>query len=106
MTNYEWLDLIPYGWQKCAKEMIDKCIAIDPSYRIIDLKEKWGEMRVYSECNTTKWEEIDKIERHYQDISATLCCNCGHQATKLSKPWILPWCDDCGIEEEKFYERF
>ena len=85
--------------------MINRCEALDPTYQIIEMKEKWGEMRVISECNNEYREQIDDIEQYYQGVSATLCCKCGKPATKLSRGWILPWCDECGIDEDKYYAR-
>lgn len=44
-ANYEWLFLIPEGWVQITQQMIEECEAIDPTYRICDLKEK-GELLI------------------------------------------------------------
>ena len=35
----------------------------------------------------------DIIEK-YEDISGRICAKCGKPATKISRGWICPWCDD------------
>ena len=116
VDNYEWLGCIPEGWEELARQMIQKCEAINPTYTIEDLKEKFGSLRVYSyikDYNDDDWmipscndEEIGKIEEKYEAISARTCCKCGAPAVKYSTGWILPFCDKCGDKEEKFYKRF
>ena len=99
-NNYEWLDLIPQGWVNIARKMIQECEAIDPTYTIMDMKEKWGHLDVYSytqldeDCFAHP-ESIHNIEQRYWDISAKTCCRCGAPATKMSKGWVLPFCDNC-----------
>ena len=116
INNYDWLNLIPPGWENLARKMIQECEAINPSYQIADMKEKWGELRVYSfikDYDDNDWlipshndEEIDKIEIKYIEQSSKICCICGKPATKFSTGWICPYCDNCGDKDEKFYKRF
>ena len=106
MSNYEWLNLIPQGWVNLARKMVEECEAIDPSYHICDLKEKWGILDITSNYDMTYWREIDIIENKYEELSARTCCICGKPATKISTGWICPFCDDCGTKDEKFYKRF
>ena len=93
--NYEWLGLIPFGWEQIARKMIQECELIDPSYEISDLKEKWGCLTVYSSCSSDVYPEIEEIEEKYRKISKTICCRCGRKATHTSKGYILPFCDSC-----------
>ena len=115
-ANYEWLFLIPEGWMKIAQQMIEECEAINPTYTIEDMKEKWGELRVVSyikDYNDDEWllpasndKEIEEIENKYIAQSRKTCCICGAPTTKVSTGWICPYCDDCGDKDEKFYKRF
>ena len=116
VDNYKWLGCIPKGWEELARQMIQECEAINPTYTIEDLKEKFGSLRVYSyikDYNDDDWmipscndEEIGKIEEKYEAISVRTCCQCGAPAVKYSTGWILPWCDKCGDEKEQYYEKF
>lgn len=117
VNNYEWIEWsVPDGWKELTRKMIAECEAINPTYTIEDLKEKFGSLRVYSyikDYNDSDWmipacndEEIEKIEEQYVILSQYTCCRCGKPATKVSTGYILPWCDECGIDEEKYYKRF
>lgn len=103
IDNYGWLNLIPCGWISLAQEMIKKCENIDSEYKIYDLKEKWGKLSIFSNAST---DIISNIEQQTEEISAKICCVCGQPVTKISTGWALPWCDKCGIDEEKYYKRF
>ena len=106
MKNVDWVINLPRGWSTLAYKMIKECETIDPTYCIYDLKEKWGTLDVIASCDMTYWREIDMIENKYEELSAKTCCSCGQPAVKYSTGWILPWCDKCGTEDEKFYKRF
>lgn len=95
MSNYEWIELLPDGWHSLAKAMIDECMAADPTYRIIELKEKWGQMRVYSECATGCFSAIEAIEERYESKTGKVCVKCGAPATHYTTGWILPICNNC-----------
>jgi len=115
--NYDWLEFsIPKGWIELGRKMIEECEAINPTYTIEDMKEKYGSLRVYSfiqDYNDPEWQipacndkEIHEIEDKYERLSFRTCCECGKPATKYSTGWICPFCDDCGDKDEKFYKRF
>ena len=105
INNYDWLNLIPEGWEKLGRAMIEECEAINPSYQIEDMTEKWGELRVISyiqDYNDNEWffpscndKEIEEIENKYIEQSRKTCCICGKPATKMSAGWICPYCDKC-----------
>ena len=104
INNYEWLDnCFPKGWHELGHKMIEECEAAEPDFEIIDLKEKWGMIRM---CAYPCTDEILEIEHYYERLSARTCCKCGKPATKTSTGWILPWCDDCGDKGEQYYKRF
>ena len=39
--------------------------------------------------------KISDIINKYTELSYRTCCVCGKPATKISKGWICPYCDDC-----------
>ena len=102
VDNSRWLELIPPGWVELARKMLDEISEINPSYKVEDMKEKWGTLRVYG------WDEDEptyEIIRKYEQMSARTCCICGTPAVKISTGYILPFCDKCGKDEEKYYKR-
>ena len=113
--NYEWLEFsIPKGWMELGRKMIEECEAINPTYTIEDMKEKYGSLKVMSftfNYDGSEWhpsydKEIEEIERRYEELSSRTCCECGKPATKYSTGWICPYCDNCGNKGEQYYERF
>ena len=100
------LDSMPKGWRKAFGIQMCKEIKKELKqhhylykYRIMQIKEKFGTLRWYDNGspNGCVYEIIDK----YEDISYHTCINCGSPATKISKGWISPYCDNC-IGDRKY----
>ena len=91
---------MPSGWKKAfglqmceeIKQELLKTKGLIFKYRITQIKEKFGGLRWYDQ-NTTN--EILSIIAKYEDLSYKTCISCGKPATKISKGWISPYCDDC-----------
>lgn len=102
--NYEYteLDDMPDGWriafgEQMCEELKDALVAeggteLLNSYRISQIKEKYGELRWYDFGNTKKGYDI--INK-YAHLSEHTCIKCGAPATQISTGWISPWCDEC-----------
>jgi ribosomal protein L37AE/L43A len=60
------------------------------SYRILQIKEKFGGLRWYTNVDT---EDTMRIVSQYEDISEHTCIVCGDKATYRSTGWICPYCD-------------
>lgn len=103
MDNYEWLKIIPPGWYKIGRAMIDECMAIDPTYTIDDLKEKWGTLRVYSSYDDKYMDEIFQIENFYCAVISDFCAQCGNEADKELN-WATPLCKNCYKEINKWQD--
>lgn len=103
--SYTELDAMPEGWriafgEKICEEILQELNKIEDeqvrfSYRIIQIKEKYGYLRWYCNWDT---DEISKIIRKYEKFSERTCVKCGAPATKISLGWISPWCDECAKE--------
>ena len=97
-TYTEW-DAVEPGWNKAfGKQYLkdlkkqlkkDKCLY---TWRITDIKEKWGRFHLY--CNWGSKELYELIDK-YEDLSWNTCINCGKPSTHISKGWILPYCEEC-----------
>ena len=105
-----WADEIPIGWRDSFFEnMCDDLIAALGNYinefEIVQLKEKYGSMRLYwnwKNENIFTEEQIHNLTNTIQDviskyetISYHTCVRCGKPSIDYTKPWILPVCDDC-----------
>lgn len=122
IKNYDYsfteLDDMPDGWriafgeQFCAdiQHELDKLkpeVAAD--FRVLQIKEKFGQLRFYTNWVT---EGIDEIIRQYENLSEHTCIECGAPATKVSTDWISPWCDKCAgkihdnvVDIDEFYKN-
>lgn len=100
IPEYTELDAMPTGWRKAfglqmckeIKQELLKTKGHMRDYRIDQIKEKYGGLRWYDH-NTT--EGVQRIIRKYEALSYVTCVDCGKPATKISKGWICPYCDDC-----------
>lgn len=97
--DYDWLLCeVPDGWIKAfGHELVDELMSAAESenledFTILQIKEKYGALRVYCMPTTEKIEEI--IDK-YTDLSEKTCCVCGAPSTHFSTGWICPYCDEC-----------
>lgn len=105
-TSIEW-DYMEKGWRKAfGKQYLkeikkqlkkDKCLY---SWRIMDIKEKWGRLQLY--CNFGSKDLFALIDK-YEDLSWNTCIKCGKPSTKISMGYILPYCDECAKENDSHY---
>ena len=96
------LDEIPDGWWDIGVRMFREIKqyllehggqkALD-EFRIDQLKEKFGSIRCYFHPDD---DGVQDIINKYEQESADTCCECGKPATRISKGWICPYCDNCG----------
>lgn len=106
--EYTWLDFIPEGWRnnfglKLCEEIQSLLIEanFENKYKIIQIKEKYGSLRWYSEevpisINKRYDDLIDK----YEDLSKKICIFCGQPANLKLDGWVIPLCDKCYDEYE------
>jgi hypothetical protein len=93
---YTELDAMPEGWRKAFGEQMCKEIknALGKNlnnYRIMQIKEKFGSLRWYDNGAT---EKVNRIISKYEILSAVTCIECGEPATRVTKGWISPFCDN------------
>ena len=102
IPDYTELDSMPYGWRK--RFGIDFCRELKnaimksggrhymKTFRILDIKEKYGTLRCYTNGET---DEVSRVIRKYEYISQYVCINCGEDAVKYTTSWISPYCEKC-----------
>lgn len=100
--RYTWLDDFPIGWRKAfAFQMMDEVKAelerngdMD-SFQIMQIKEKYGELRFYY-VGTTEGSLLHDIVHKYSVISRHVCIKCGNpNARMVYAGWISPYCREC-----------
>lgn len=126
IPSFTELDAMPTGWRKAfgeniCKEIRDsllttykikeqpktlfekircsyKGLKLLFSYRIMQIKEKYGQLRWYDSRST---DNIFEIIEKYTEISEKTCIVCGERATYLSLDWICPFCSKHKPENSK-----
>lgn len=111
--SYTELDAMPDGWRKAfgmmmVKEINDELRKFNcqDKYRIIQIKEKFSELRWY-DGGQPKDSKIDKIIHKYEVISQNVCMRCG----KLDSPvindgWLSTYCFKCFCKIQKNREKY
>ena len=92
------------GWDKILDELffvIKKNIdtkVIDISFKIIQVKEKWGTLRVY-----TNWgdDHIWQLISQYEELTHRVCELCGEPGELRIKGWMSTLCNSCNEKRYK-----
>lgn len=69
------------GWLDLVNSTLEKIEAIDPHFRVLQIKEKWGKLRLYGESSyeygTPNSMLIESIIDEAEEHSGTVCEFCG-----------------------------
>lgn len=95
--TYTELDDMPEGWRIAFGEKL--CAELKEAlgekninnYRITQIKEKYGTLRWYDKANTKAGYNV---LHKYESLSAVTCIECGKPATKITRGWVSPYCDE------------
>lgn len=63
------------GWYSLIDEAVGKIVELDPLAQVSQVKEKWGELRIY--LRTPHSEVIRDVIRRARDLSRFTCDVCG-----------------------------
>ena len=94
--EYTWLDNIPEGWQESFLSMCKKLVPFKEDFEIFEIKEKYGQLRVYfwTDDEVDEYGEIynqvEEIINSYCNSTTTICLACGKEKSK--KKYL---CEDC-----------
>lgn len=92
------------GWLPILLKLNDDLTAIDPDYRIVQVKEKFGGLRYYIE-SVSKMAELEAVVRVAEAEAARTCELCGSRANVSTAPssttyWVKTFCDTCREEND------
>ena len=106
IPSYTELDAMPDGWRKAfgiqmCKELkkVLKQYNYLYKYRIMQIKEKYGSLRWYSDGSPNGCEY--PIINKYEILSERTCIVCGKPAKYISTRWISPYCEEHAPEGSK-----
>lgn len=111
LPTYTELDAMDKGWKKAFGIQMCKEIKVALkqskqlySYRIDQIKEKFGALRWYDSGSN---KEVQDIIKKYEYISYYTCIVCGKPAHFLTNKWISPFCEEHAphstMERREFY---
>jgi hypothetical protein len=97
VTDYK-TDVGP-GWHDLLDRLHADLAAADPGYQTVQVKEKFGCLRVY--LRRTPGPLMAILSR-FEALSATVCENCGKPGTRKARTphgWIKTFCGECRRRE-------
>lgn len=100
--TYTELDAMESGWRKAfgiqmCEEIRQELIKFNflYKYRIMQIKEKFGELRWYDWC-VPKDSHLDDIINKYTLLSRQICYNCGAPGKVIDDGgWLVTLCPKC-----------
>ena len=97
--EFTWLDSVPMGWQGSFLSMCQKLVPFKEDFKILEIKEKYGQLRVYfwTDDEVDEYGEIynqvEEIINSYCNSTTAICLACGKEKSK--KEYL---CEDCTKE--------
>lgn len=91
------------GWHGLLEEAHQLASGIDPSYQVIQVREKFGGLDIYlSGMDDIASGELWNAMSPFWNRSRKVCELCGGEGSpRVNRKWIKTWCDDCqGAYEE------
>lgn len=92
-----WTPYMPEaGWDSLLIEMHDKLVAADPDIKYIQIKQKFGELRVYTRPVTPTNPQVAEAIREAVIRSRVTCERCGETGKlRQARSWLITLCDGC-----------
>lgn len=100
----EHFGAVGVGWRPILERLHQRVLAVDPSYSVVQVKEKFGGLRVYLRYIPAMDENADRelirdAVWDAEEESYHTCEDCGGPGTKReSRRWIRTLCDTCAGE--------
>lgn len=104
------MDAMEHGWRKAfgndllkeLKQILKKNHYLR-QYRIMQIKEKWGELCWYDAAAP---REVFDMLRKYENLSYRTCICCGRPAKYRTRGYILPYCESCMPQKDLDYGSY
>lgn len=80
----------PSGWDKLVDDLHEALIVTDPDYKLVQTKEKIGQLCFYVEFPIS--EQGKKVIREAEMKSKTVCQACGQPGTLVMYGWWATLC--------------
>lgn len=102
MTGYKGLDIGP-GWLPLVVRLNEQMAKVDPDYRVMQVKEKFGALRYYYfGSDDLLHERLSRLVDDAEKKSVTICERCGKEGKlRMAHHWWFTMCDEHAEERER-----
>ena len=92
------------GWCDLIYELHNKIVEIDPNYKILQIKEKFGRLRFYfSSQLSDQWDTLHNLVDEYEAKSGHICEECGAEGFQaMFGGWVVTSCEPCMRKAQEF----
>jgi hypothetical protein len=97
----QWLDSVGPGWTPLLLTLDDQLKAIQPNYQVVQMKEKFGGLRIYLAGSPAGvFEEVNRLICTAEGVAERTCEFCGRPGIPQAPPgrstgWVKTACDEC-----------
>jgi hypothetical protein len=93
---WSWLSDVGVGWHPLLAEAHRRVSEVWPDYTIVQVKEKWGGLRIYlAATEGNEWRDVEPILADIEARSLLTCEHCGQPGVRRQVGWIKTMCDEC-----------
>lgn len=92
------------GWLPLLEDLHENLVVIDPDYKILQIKEKFGGLRYYAQCTKPCSEQFFALIHDAESQSYKICETCGAKTGRLARSergWVKTVCDQHRIEQNR-----
>lgn len=96
---------VGYGWGELVRQCHEKILTFDQSYKIYQIKEKFGGLRFYVKPTSTPLiYKIEELISPFMRKSYLICESCGKNGNLRKSPtgWMKTLCVEHGSDEMGF----
>ena len=90
-TRENGLTSVGAGWAPLVNRVFDKLETIKGNVKIIQVKEQYGGLRIYTDYSN---EELDEVIYDAEHESLEICEQCGQPGKLRGKSWYYTSCDE------------
>ena len=97
-TREAGLNSVGNGWSGLVNRVFDKLESIKGTIKIIQVKEKYAGLRIYTDYSNS---ELDEVIRQAERESFKICETCGNPGKVRGKGYYYTSCDEHARLEDK-----
>lgn len=94
LTFDEVMRMVPNGWESILRDGFEKMFNLGWDGNISQIKEKFGTLRLYTECPAQIDDAIEDVIAEMEQKTSKVCNQCGEPATTTTKGWFTYVCDN------------